>query len=316
MQKPLRIAAVDLDAAPQSLDANLEKIARWCATARDAAADLVLFPELSLTGFLPNHPTGDHSAWLRTALTAAREMAQKVDAPAIRRLVELARRFSLGISCGLLEDAGPVLYNTQLHVASDGSLTAFRKMHIPMFEMPFYVGGDAPGTASVAGMRVSTNICFDALIPESTRLAALAGAEVVLFPFAADPPPGTASAWADWAVPAIRSRCMENGVFGVAANYRGAISACGVSQVFPGGLVAVAPNGAVIEQKTDDTREPQMLTVDCRPEDLAAARAEPEYLFRFRRPELYAPLTRPGVPSSPQSTATLPDKSHLPGASE
>jgi hypothetical protein len=36
-----------------------------------------------------------------------------------------------------------------------------------------------------------------------------------------------------------------------------------------------------------------MITADLEASTLLAARAEPEYLYRFRRPELYGPLARP-----------------------
>ncbi len=134
--------------------------------------------------------------------------------------------------------------------------------------------------------RIGANICFDALMPESTRLPAVENAEIVLFPFAADPPPGTAEAWAAWAGPALRARCVENGVFGVACNYAGPVACAGAQQVFPGGTMILGPRGEVLEQSAD------MAVAELRAEDLRAARAEPEYLFRFRRPEIYGPLAR------------------------
>ena len=294
MNESIRAAAVDLDSKPDDYDGNLAKIDAWCARAAEAGAALVLFPELSLGGFLPNHPQGDHAAWIREALATARRMARRIDSPEIAALAEVAKRHAITLSCGMLEDAGALLYNTQVLVEPTGLVSAFRKMHVPLFEMPFYQGGDAPSAVPAAGASVSVNICFDALLPESTRLSALAGAEFVLFPFAADPPPGTAAAWGEWAMPAVRARCVENGVFGLAANYRGEVIACGVTQRFPGGLFAVGPRGEVLAERLDESTDPQMLLVELSDADLAAARAEPEFLFRFRRPELYGPLADGG----------------------
>ena len=293
MNESIRVAAVDLDSQPLDVSGNLEKIDAWAARAAEDGADLVLFPELSLCGFLPNHPPRDHAEWLRDALAAARSVARTLDDPMVAAVADVARRRSVAISCGMLEDAGPLLFNTQLLVDVHGTVCRFRKMHVPMFEMPFYQGGDAPTSVVVSGAKVSTNICFDALLPESTRLAALAGGEIVLFPFAADPPPGTLAAWFDWALPALRARCRENGVFGVAANYRGDVTACGVSQSFPGGFVAIGPRGELLAQRLDESDQPQLLVTEFRADDLEAARAEPEFLFRFRRPELYGPLAEP-----------------------
>ncbi|MBM3788134.1 MAG: carbon-nitrogen hydrolase family protein [Acidobacteria bacterium] len=284
MQDLVRAAACPVPSQPGDVGGNLKLMAEFAA-----AANLVLFPELSLTGFLPNHPTGDHETWLRQALRFARSTAQRLDGPAVRGLTALARSSGALLCAGLLEDAGNVLYNTQVLAGPDGLLGYWRKMHIPMFEAPFYNGGGVPMVAETPLGRIGVNICFDALIPESTRLLAVRNVEIVLFPFAADPAIG----FREWAGGALRARCQENGVFGVAANYVGRVEAAGIAQEFPGGSLMLDPRGR-----------------ECGPElrrdELQSARAEPEYLYRFRRPELYGSLSGSfAAPSLPESSASL-----------
>ena len=293
MWSQVRVAAGAVDAMPEQTESNIEKIDTWTSRAAEHGADLVLFQELSLTGFIPNHPDGNHEQWLRTALTAARSAAQPLNGPAVAQLAQLARAKKILISAGMLEDAGNLLYNTQLLVGSDGLLGHWRKMHIPMFETPFYNGGGVPTVVETPLGRIGANICFDALLPESTRLLAVQNVEIVLFPFAADPPPRTVVGWADWAATALKARCAENGVFGVACNYVGRVECAGVQQNFPGGGMAVGPRGEILADWPAKTDEPGMLIVDLSADDLRAARGEPEYLFRFRRPELYGTLAYP-----------------------
>jgi predicted amidohydrolase len=269
----VRIAAIAVDSKPGETDANLRKIDDWTARGADAGAGLVLFQELSVTGFIPNHPIGNHDEWLRRALIEARQSAHPIL-----------------IAAGLLEDAGNLLFNTHVLVGPEGVLGCWRKMHIPMFETPFYGGGGPPDVVETPLGRIGVNICFDALLPESTRLLAVENVEIVLFPFAADPPPVTPEGWAEWALPALQARCRENGVFGIACNYVGRVECAGVAQTFPGGGAAVGPRGEVTATWTAKTGEPGMLVADFRRDNLLAARAEPEYLFRFRRPELYRKL--------------------------
>lgn len=288
----VRIAATGVDSRPGETARNIEKIRGWCGRAAAEGAKLVLFPELSLTGFIPNHPRGDHAAWLREALAGARRIAEPLPGPAVAGLTQVAKDCGIYLSAGLLEDAGNLLYNTQVLVGPEGLAGAWRKMHVPMFEMPFYNGGPAPAVVETPFGRVGVNICFDALIPESTRLLAVENVEIVLFPFAADPPPVTPAGWIEWAGPAVRARCVENGVFGVASNYVGRVEFAGVEQQFPGGGMAAGPRGEVLAEWTGAAGEPHMMLVDLSRETLLAARAEPEYLFRFRRPELYGPLAR------------------------
>lgn len=290
MLDTVRLAAVAVDSKPGDIEGNLAKIERWALRAAGESAMLTLFPELSLTGFIPNHPTGDHNAWLRAALQGAREMAISIPGRAIDRLVEIAAKSKTLLSVGLLEDAGNLLFDTQVVVGPEGLLGKWRKMHIPMFETSFYNAGHAAEVIETPLGRVGVNICFDALLPESTRLLGVNNAEIVLFPFAADPPPATPQEWQAWCEAALRCRCAENGVFGLAVNYVGDVSLAGVEQHFPGGGFAVDPRGKILEAAATERGQPGMFITEFQRDDLQAARAEPEYLFRFRRPELYGPL--------------------------
>lgn len=287
MTDKLTLAAANSPSQPGATTRNIEHIVHLADRAANAHAKLVLFPELSLTGFLPNHPEGNHAVWLREALQFARSTAESLDGSAVKTLTMMAQQIGIYISAGMLEDAGNLLYNTQILVGPQGLVGYWRKMHVPMFEMPFYNGGPAPQVVETPLGRIGVNICFDALLPESTRLLAVQNVELVLFPFAADPLPVTAAGWSAWAAPAVRARCQENGVFGLAANYVGHVKAAGVEQTFPGGALVVGPRGEILAEQSDGGN---LLIHELSADDLRAARAEPEYTFRFRRPDLYGPL--------------------------
>ena len=290
MQERVRVAAVAVDTKPGQLEENLVKIDEWCRRASEQNVDIVSFQELSLSGFIPNHPTGNHDTWLRAALHQGRLVAQSIPGPTTEKLRQIAARHGVLISAGLLEDAGNLMFNTQVLVDDTGLLGRFRKMHVPMFEMPFYNGGNVPEVVDTRLGRIGVNICFDALLPESTRLLAVQNVDIVLFPFAADPPPGDVAGWEKWARIALAARCSENGIFGVASNYVGHVELCGTSQQFPGGGMIMGPRGEQLAAWSTATGEPGMLIHDLLRDDLLRARSEPEYLFRFRRPELYRRL--------------------------
>lgn len=288
MNRPTVVAAASVVARPGQTASNLEQIRAVCRRAVAAGAELVLLPELSVTGFLPNHPAGDHAAWLAEALRGAWQQAEPLDGHAVAELARISHEEGIFLAAGLLEHAGGVLHNTHV-LAGQGRIWGhWRKMHVPLFEMPFYNGGGPPSVVETPFGRIGINICFDTMLPESTRLLAVQGCEIGLFPFAADPAPGTAAAWAAWARPVLQARCVENGIFGVACNYAGAVEFAGVKQSFPGGAMIVGPNGEVTHEGSGD-----LLLAELTPERLQAARSAFEYTFRFRRPELYGALAKP-----------------------
>ena len=186
-----------------------------------------------------------------------------------------------------------MLYNTHVLVGPSGLLGAWRKMHVPLFEMPFYNGGGVPPVVDTPLGRIGITVCIDAFLPESVRLLAVQGAEIVLFPFAADPAPVTPEGWAAWASPVVQARCAENGVFGLASNVHGACEFAGVSQRFAGGALAVGPDGGVLARQLEVVDVPHLLVADFDRARQIEARAAFEYTFRFRRPELYGLLTQP-----------------------
>ena len=290
MRDEVRVAAVSLDARPGDVSGNLSRLEHAAHMAAAAGASLLLTPELSVTGFIPNHPTTDHAEWLQDALLGARRMAEPLDGPVVRYLQAIARETGLLLAGGLLEDAGAVLHNTHVLVGPDGLLGAWRKLHVPMFEQPFYNGGDTAPVVDTPLGRIGICICFDTFLPESVRLLAVQGAEVVLMPFAADPAPITPEGWADWAAPVVQARCLENGVFGLACNVSGEVHFAGVSQQFGGGSLAVNPSGQVVARQEELPADARLLVADLSREAQLQARAAFEYTFRFRRPELYGPL--------------------------
>lgn len=285
MNQQLTVAAVAAQTRPGEIAANLDAMLAHCRQAAGQGAELVLFPELSGTGFVPNHPEGNHAQWLQSVLSGAWRMAQTMEGELLNDLKEIARKTGVFVSAGLLENAGNVLYNTQVLVGDGRLWGRWRKMHIPLFEMQVYNGGEAPAVVETPLGRIGVNICFDAFLPESTRLLGVQNAEIVLFPFAADPAPFSPDGWFAWAGPVLAARCAENGVFGLACNTRGTVEFADVTQHFPGGAIALQPDGRPFSPV-----QPEMAVATLRHDALLQARARFEYTFRFRRPDLYGPL--------------------------
>jgi len=177
----LSVAAVQL-AVAQAWDdesavlANLDTVrSAYEAVADDT--DLVVFPELALTGYIPLK--GYDQRRKRILAMAATEARAAVDALAA---VTRGRRALMAV--GFMEPAAArhELFNS-VALLDDGSIAGvYRKAHLPVEENHYFTPG---GTALVSDTRigrVGVVICYDLLFPEITRQAALHGTEVLVVP--------------------------------------------------------------------------------------------------------------------------------------
>jgi NAD+ synthase (glutamine-hydrolysing) len=165
----MRLALAQIDPVVGDLDGNRELIVARIAEAREAGADLVVLPELAVTGYPPE------DLLLRPGFVrAARASVERVAAET-RGLVAL-------VGAPLLDG---VLYNA-CAICADGEIAAWaRKWHLPNYgvfdEKRYFASGDELAVIDVADTTVGITICEDMWIPgaPTTELAA-AGAELVV----------------------------------------------------------------------------------------------------------------------------------------
>lgn len=276
-----RIAAVTMRSLPVSPQENLSRTARWVEKAKGAGAALVCFPELSVTGYLTAPGIWD--------------AAEPVPGPSTERLVELARRSGLLIAAGIAEMDRGIVYDTYVFTGPEGYLGKSRKIHIPPAEVGSWRGGGVPPVLDIGPAKVGVNICFDNWLPESSRLVALQGAEVILAPYVwavgewgQSPDHRRRNrAWKDYAGRTFPARAIDNGVFFIALN------ACGPvpngSRQYYGNPVALiySPLGQLIAESPDDASDEVMVVADLDRKLLAQRRSQGVFHPRFRRPELY-----------------------------
>jgi len=180
------------------VDANLERIA---ALVSGTDADLLVLPELALTGYL----FGD--------LRELRELSVEMGGAEERRLVQIAGDAGCHLVVGVAERAGGRLYNSALLVGPDGVAGRYRKAHLFDREKEMFDPGDSGfGVWTVGEARVGIMVCFDWIFPEAMRTLALRGADVVAHP-------------SNLVLPlcqrAMPARCIENRVYAVTANRHG-----------------------------------------------------------------------------------------------
>jgi NAD+ synthase (glutamine-hydrolysing) len=165
----VRLAIAQINTTVGDIDGNRELIVAHIEQAREQQADLVLFPELALTGYPPE------DLLLRPAFLRAA-------AASLEQVAEHAR--------GLVALVGAPLLELDLHnacaICADGEVRgAYRKRFLPNYgvfdEMRYFAAADDLVLLELGGVRVGLTICEDIWQPgpPATELA-LAGAELIV----------------------------------------------------------------------------------------------------------------------------------------
>ena len=117
--------------------------------------------------------------------------AESLDGPTSTTLAEAANKYNVVIVGSIFEKrSNGVFHNTAIVLDNDGNMPGYyRKMHIPddpgYYEKYYFTPGDTGFTPVQTSIgRLGILICWDQWFPESARLMALAGAELLIFPTA------------------------------------------------------------------------------------------------------------------------------------
>ncbi len=261
----MKIACMQIAPASSGVAHGLEQLDGYAAQAKAAGCDLLVTPEMYLSGY---------------NIGAARvlELAQPADGPNAAQVADIARRHGLAILYGYpqTDPQGGAPFNAvQLVDAAGARIAHYRKTHLygDVDRAQFQAGHARAPVVSWNGWRIALAICYDIEFPELTRAYALDGAELVLTPTANMIP------YDSVATRLVPARAEENGLFMVYANYCGSegdFDYCGLSCV-------CAPDGRDIARAG---RGPGLIVADLDRAEIAQARASVRYLHD-RRPEIY-----------------------------
>ena len=169
----IRIAIGQVNPRLGDLQANLALYKERIGHAADDKAQLLLFPELSLTGYM-----------LRDTVPA---VALKLDSPEIKQLTALSRK--LAFVAGLVEESPDHRFFNSAVYFEDGAVRhVHRKVYLPTYgmfdEQRYFARGDRVRAFDSKFGRMALLICEDLWHPSTIYLAALDGALAVLCPSA------------------------------------------------------------------------------------------------------------------------------------
>jgi predicted amidohydrolase len=246
---------------------NIRVMKNEIKRAKRRGANLIIFPELSLTGY--------------STRDLAYELAEPIPGAATHSLEEVTKKENVYVVFGMPEQsekAHSILYNSAVMLGPEGLIGKYRKMHLPthsVFEEKRYfrLGYEAPVFDTEIG-KIGLTICYDMFFPEICRLLKLKGAQLIVCISAS---------------PAVRSsffevftaaRALENTVFLAYVNLVGVENGL----QFWGGSRTVAPNGSILAKAKYDKEDLVIGTVDYANLERAGAFVP---TLRDLRPELF-----------------------------
>lgn len=168
MSSELTVGLAQIDARLGDVEANVERHLELIQQAREQECRLLVFPELSLTGYRLLHLTP--------------QVALQADDPVLERLAEAAGAMTVVV--GFVErDARGRLHNSAACLAGGQVAAVQRKLHLPTYgifqEGRFFVPGERLELMDLAGAPGGVIICEDLWHPEPARRLARAGALVL-----------------------------------------------------------------------------------------------------------------------------------------
>ncbi|CAN5463581.1 carbon-nitrogen hydrolase family protein [soil metagenome] len=283
--RTLGISCLQSQGVPGDIAHNLAEVDRAAAQAKADGADLLITPEMFLTGY----DCGPIEAVLSQGHDLQRSAADIAVRHQIALLVGMPLRMpdrSVGISAVFLDDTGQTL----------GQYTKSHLSGWPVNDNDRFTAGSEP-TALVdyRGVKIAILICMDLEFPEPARLAALAGADLIAVLTSNMEPYAGINEHLVW------TRAWEN------QTYVAYVNRCGIEGTthYVGLSSIYAPSGDLLARA--DGR-PALLRADIDPHEIVSARDSFNYLAQ-RRPNLYSGLTSPSDTAG--SSETTPDANGL-----
>jgi len=277
----LTVAALQLALGSTDERDNIAAVSALVEAAAAKGARIVLPPEL-FAG--PYFCKVEDDALFASARPTAEH-------PSVRAMQALAKTLEVAIPTSFFERDGHHYYNTLAMIDAGGEiLGTYRKSHIPDgpgYEEKFYFrpGNDGFKVWDVCGTRIGVGICWDQWYPETARVLALMGAELLFFPTAIGSEPkdaemDTSRMWRRAMIGHAVSNCMPV----IAANRIGHEAEAGEGQAFYGHSFICDEWGDILAEYGAEESGALVATLDLS----AAARHRASWgFFRDRRPQLY-----------------------------
>ena len=206
--------------------ANMLTCKRLCLQAKQKGAQMVVFPELSLTGFCLD-----------------KSLAEADNGETVGFFKQCAVEFDIAIVFGYAEIRGECIYNTLAAVSPDGVIMAgYSKIHPFSYgkEHEHFAAGDRISYFRCGGLSIGLSICYDLRFPELySALAEHCDCAIVSANWGA----ARAQHWDTL----LKARAIEDQMYVVGCN-----CVCSVGMICSGGSAIIAPDGTELQHAVSD----------------------------------------------------------------
>ncbi|UCF98541.1 MAG: hypothetical protein JSV89_03160 [Spirochaetaceae bacterium] len=284
----MRVAVVSNINCPGFVNENTADHLGWMDKAKREGARLVLFPELSLTGY--------------TFEEFITEAALDLESRECGALFDAASRMGIYVAFGMALKREGKVYISHVLAGPEGLIGHYEKVHLayPCFnEGSIFSPGEAFRVFDIEGVCVGINICMDGRFPGSSLSLSQMGAEIILHPhgnevgdLGRDP--------ADWTKKKhlyLGPRALDTCTYSLICNSVGRVqSRSGAILEFSGGAMILGPQGEILARSNLRRKEPHMVVCDLNIERLRTLRKDERTYRSMWRPDVYLKaLTTGGV---------------------
>jgi predicted amidohydrolase len=204
------IACVNFNTEWGNKEQNLARIEGYITAAAKRGANIILFPELALTGY-DNGPGNKMH----------KENAETIPGPSTNAVAELTRTYGVYVIFGMPEKSQgdpEAFYNSAAVIGPEGVIGSYAKLMPFGNEMRWCKKGEKPFAFSTPWGLVGVGICYDTyMFPELPRYYAALGARLYVHITALGPFTG----WKPYYINQMKARAIENMMFMASSNIVG-----------------------------------------------------------------------------------------------
>jgi predicted amidohydrolase len=278
----IRIACIQMQPAMAKVEANVAHSLGLIGRAVELGAKLVVLPELCNTGYM--FQSREEAFALSEPIPTG---------PTVKAWGDIAAKHGLHLVAGICERDGAKLFNSAVLIGPAGHIGTFRKVHLWNEENLYFEPGDLgfPVFHTAIG-RIGMAICYDGWFPETYRLAALQGADIVCVPTNWVPIPGQAEGREAMANILAMAAAHSNSIYIACADRVGTER----GQPFEGQSLIVGHTGWPVAGPASRDKE-EILTADVALGEARRARNWNAFnqVLRDRRSDLYDEMLGTGI---------------------